>query len=379
MVALLGVLGAVYAVDENHTINVYWLLLVLLGFNFISMFLWLIGINLNIRGLITGVLAGFTGMLSGLLERKSQPGTPADRAWLTCNTAGRIGKWQISKVVHRLWLVYLFGGLTALVLLLIVRQYDFVWGTTLLTGSAFVKLTGFLGTPLKTLGLAVPSADQVLATQIDASRTLTAEYRYLWAQFLLGALLCYGIIPRALLWCWSAVMSGIARRRFTLDYYLPYYIHLRQQLMPATHYNSISNTAAISSVVSETPATQVHALPDTVKWVAVEIGGDVNWPASFVGHNDDLGQVVDRESLARIQQQIKAAQYPEIAIAVRSIRTPDRGIRRAITEVLSVSTQRWLVLLSHKGETVSNSRLTAWYRLAEGCGIPADHVVNMNV
>ena len=55
--ALLGVLGIMYAVTDSHTINIYWLLLVLLGFNFISMLLWLAGIVLNMEGLTAGALA----------------------------------------------------------------------------------------------------------------------------------------------------------------------------------------------------------------------------------------------------------------------------------------------------------------------------------
>jgi len=34
--ALLGALGVNYAVTDAHTINIYWLLLILLGFNFLS-------------------------------------------------------------------------------------------------------------------------------------------------------------------------------------------------------------------------------------------------------------------------------------------------------------------------------------------------------
>jgi hypothetical protein len=39
--ALLGALGSVYAITDSHTINIYWLLLILLGFNLLSMLLWL--------------------------------------------------------------------------------------------------------------------------------------------------------------------------------------------------------------------------------------------------------------------------------------------------------------------------------------------------
>jgi hypothetical protein len=43
------------------------------------------------------------------------------------------------------------------------------------------------------------------------------------------------------------------------------------------------------------------------------------------------------------------------------------------------SRQRWLVLLQeHEGEPISSTRLAAWYRLAEACQVPADHVISMS-
>ena len=73
--ALLGALGITYAITDvtgsNHTINIYGLLLVLLGFNFISMLLWLTGVSLNIKGLTSGALARLTRWLSNYFGNKN--------------------------------------------------------------------------------------------------------------------------------------------------------------------------------------------------------------------------------------------------------------------------------------------------------------------
>lgn len=61
--ALLGALGSVYAITDSNTINIYWLLLILLGFNLLSMLLWLTGVGLNIEGLTSGILARLTSRL----------------------------------------------------------------------------------------------------------------------------------------------------------------------------------------------------------------------------------------------------------------------------------------------------------------------------
>jgi hypothetical protein len=387
--ALLGALGIGVAVTDSHTINIYWLLLVLLGFNFISMLLWLTGISMNMKGLIAGVLSRLTGWLPGHLESKNandQAGTRADHAWLNCNFTAAVGKWQLSKISHQLWLAYLLAGLAFLLLLLMLRQYDFVWGTTLLSDTTFVKLTEVLSAPLQALGFATPTAEQVQDTRIGLLQTLSVEHRSHWAQFLLGALLCFGIVPRILLWSWSALMSAYARSHFTLDYYLPYYISLRQQLMPLASHGQIVDADTSAPVISETPATASsitpvpHTLPEETLWVAVELGSNISWPPLSISAVKNLGQVLDRDSLSAILQQLQSNAGPVIAVAVSSARPPDRGVQRVIASLVSSSEQAWLVLLqTHRHEPISDARLAAWYRLAEACKVPADHVISMSL
>ncbi|MBE9559411.1 MAG: DUF2868 domain-containing protein [Proteobacteria bacterium] len=391
--ALLGALGSIYAITDSHTINIYWLLLVLLGFNLLSMLLWLTGIGLNIEGLTSGILARLTGWLPEQLKSRSQANDTgnnknsiqADRAWLDCHFSGAVGKWQLSKLSHQLWLVYLLTGLGFLVLLLMVRQYDFVWGTTLLSDSLFIKMTAVLSVPLELLGFATPSADLVLETRIGSlpsatAQTLTVEHRYAWAQFLLGSLLCFGIAPRILLWSWSVMMCRRAQNLFTLDYYLPYYINLRQRLMPLASHGEIVDADTSPPAMAETQLkTPVpHALPVETQWVAVELGDNMSWPPASITRTNNLGKVIDRESLRLILQRLQDNKHPVVAVAVSSARSPDRGVQRTIASLMSSSAQRWLVLLKeHEDEPVSSTRLAAWYRLADACNVPADHVITM--
>lgn len=381
--AILGVAGTAYAITGNNTINIYWLLLVLLGFNLLSMSLWVVGISLNLERLIGGILARLTHWLPGLIENKHKSITQAaDRAWVACHYGGSVGKWQLSKITHQLWLTYLVAGLAVLILLLMAQQYDFVWGTTLLSDTTFVKLTDTLSTPLQALGFNTPSADQVQHTRIGTMETLSAAERYSWAQFLIGALLCYGIVPRIVLWGWSILMRNVARRRFVLDYYLPYYIHLRQQLMPLAGHGQIVDADTSPPADFRRPAMTptAHTLPPETKWVAVEIGDDLRWPPTTIQSGADLGQVTDRESLTRTRQRLQDNPDPVIAVAVAATRSPDRGVQRTIASLMSDSQQRWLVLLQHVGqEPVSGTRLAAWYRLAETCKVPADHVISLTV
>jgi hypothetical protein len=390
VVAVLGAMGAVYAITNSNTINIYWLLLVLLGFNSISMLLWLIGISMNIDSLASGLLARLTSWLPGLFDNKSNASEQdsgrlsrlADKAWLKCQFTAAVGKWQFSKITHQLWLVYLLSGVTFLVLLLMVKQYDFVWDTTLLSDSIFIKLTDVLSRPLEVIGFMTPTMDQVRESRLGLEHVLNADHRSSWAQFLLGALLCFGILPRFVLLLWSSLMVMRARRLFMLDLYLPYYINLRQRLMPmASHGQIVDADTSPPESAQTTPYSPVsHSLPANTKWVAVELGNNFSWPITSIKAEDSLGQVIDRKSLATTLQLLQMGESKNLAVSVDAARSPDRGVQRTITSLMSTCSQRWLVLLHSAGEqAVSSKRLAAWYRLAEACEIPADHVISMTV
>jgi hypothetical protein len=393
LVALLGAVGTMYAITDSgadsDTINIYWLLLVLLGFNFISMLLWLIGISLNMDGLSSGLFARFTSRLPGLLNKVNSDKQGninisglADRAWLRCFYSATVGKWQLSKITHQLWLVYLLAGLTSLLLLMMVRQYDFIWGTTLLSDSVFIQLTGSLSQPLSLIGFMTPSVEQVQESRLGVEHILTAEHRSHWAQFLLGSLLCFGILPRLLLLLLSSLMSIRARRLFSLDLYLPYYIDLRQRLVPLASHGQIvdadTSPPVMTDIEQQIPLS--HSLPEHTKWAAIELGDKFSWPISLINGLNNLGQVIDRESLESTLQYLQTSQCQVLAVVVAAARSPDRGIQRSITSLTLHCSQRWLVLLQSPDEkNISSKRLTAWYQLAQSCNIPADHVISLSV
>ena len=152
--------------------------------------------------------------------------------------------------------------------------------------------------------------------------------------------------------------------------------------MPLASHGQIVDADTSSPALSETPALKpaAHTLPIETQWVAVELGNNISWPPKSVSSANDLGEVIDRESLTRILQHIQSNECPVIAVAVSSARFPDRGVERTIASLMSSCTQRWLVLLhKHDDQTVSDKRLAAWYRLAEACDVPADHLISLSV
>ena len=382
LAVIIGALASLSAVSGVSTLNIYWILLVLVGFNLLSMGLWVVGVCIGAEGLTSGVFSKATAWVPALLGKTDTSKGKADRAWAECYFTGAVGKWRFSQMTQQLWLAYLSAGLGVLVAVLITRQFDFVWGTTLLSDEAFVQLTSILGQPLQSLGFAAPSAQQVMETRIGAGYQLSAEHRYNWAQFLIGALLVFGIIPRLILWLISRALLGVAKSQFVLDNYLPYYIHLRQALMPTHGRSEIVDADTKSSEATPSVATIVQEragagqVPATALWVAVELGNAVTWPLLYAGPEHNLGQVVDRASLDAIGQKIQASKGAEVAVVVMASRPPDRGLKRTILSLSTAAEHTWLVLIHTAGEPpVSDLRLAAWYHLARECKVPADHVI----
>lgn len=373
--AILGALAAANAVGESATLNIYWLLAVLLGFNFISIVLWVMGISLNLQSLSAGVVAQLACWLPYRYKEKESDSIASLAArgwWETCLT-GAIGKWRISVLTHLFWLTYLTTGLALLILLMMAKQYDFIWGTTLLPESSLPQLTLWLSRPMEIFGLIPPDSYQIAASRVGAAAQ-DAETRSAWAKFLLGTLLLYGILPRLFLLMLSSLMQQLAERRFKLDLYLPYYVTLRQRLMAHEFESSVIDADPQIASAHTIPALQQTSggMPQNILAVGIELDDHIIWPDGLQCSEN----VIDQTSFAEATDKIKRFNGP-LLIGVAAHRLPDRGVQRTIRELIaSGSGEAWLILLrSRAAIPVAETRKLAWFRTAETCAIPAEHVI----
>ena len=86
--------------------------------------------------------------------------------------------------------------------------------------------------------------------------------------------------------------------------------------------------------------------------------------------------IVDQDSHDEAITLIKNLNSP-VLLGVAAHRLPDRGVQRLIKELVDSTHEKpWLVLLSKpSAPPVASAREFAWFRLAEACGIPAEHVI----
>ncbi len=369
---ILGGLAASQAVGDYSTLNIYWLLAVLLGFNLISLLLWLSGITLNLQSLSSGIVAQLASWLPYRLKKDSTIASLASHAWWESCLTGDVGKWRISVLTHKFWLTYLVAGMVLLIVLMLAKQYNFIWGTTLLPDSTLPRLTQILGTPLEAMGLKIPDDPQTVASRIGVSKQ-DAETRTAWAIFLIGALLVYGIFPRILVLGLSLIMQKWYEHRFKLDLYLPYYIELRQRLMAREVKAEVIDAdpqAGIKPAEVTLPPANV-AIPSNAQAFGIELDQATRWPESVTCRLNIIDQDSHDEAIALI----KNLNGP-LLLGVAAHRLPDRGVQRLIKELVDSSNGKpWLILLSKPSAPVTNAREFAWFRLAEACGIPAEHVI----
>ncbi len=377
LAAVLGGLAAINATGDAATLNIYWLLVVLLGFNFFSMVLWGIGITLNVQGLSSGIAAQLARWLPFRIRKKEKDSisTLAARAWWETCLFGSVGKWRTSMLTHQFWLVYLLAGSGALVLLMLARQYDFVWGTTLLPENSLPELTQFLATPMQLIGLTAPDSQQIAASRIGAG-VQDAIIRNAWAEFLMGALIVYGILPRLILTLFAFLMLKLSEYRYKLDLYLPYYVTLRQNLITNEFVASVIDHDP--GIVQEHPIPVIEqgrnqSFPEAALTIGIELDNHIIWPKGMICQEN----VADQETLMRTVEMIRKSRHA-LLIGVAAHRLPDRGVQRIIKKLIALTSgQIWLVLLQNNAAIpITESRKQAWFRLAQACAIPAEHVIS---
>ncbi len=387
--AATGAVAVLNAITANvQTLNIYWLLLVLLGFNFISIALWLVSLAWRPGGSAAGAASGLMKALWRQIElrithKKNLRRAAADRGWLTVCHHGSAGYWWLAGLSHGLWLAYLGAGLLMLLLLLMLRQFDFIWATTILSDETFISLTQTLATPLRALGVPVPGLEQIRLSRLGAlaaeATSSQGETRRLWAAFLLGAVTLYGALPRLLLLSLAKTMETLARHRYRLDLEQPYYLRLLHTLMPGSGTPWVVDPDPGRAPAKPQPRGQkTQPPPAGAYWVGVELTSGDHWPPNGIAAGDNLGQITGSDSLRQAILRLSSDPGRERVAAVNVGRLPDRGVKRTLSQLYASAApeKRWLAVLcpaADSDETFAQ-RLQDWRSVAADCDIPSRHL-----
>ena len=343
LIVLLGIAGLVgtsaawAALGTGlQPVNVVSALVVLLGANLFSLALWLLSLILGVGS------GGWLAMGWQWLVRKFATGPEvalAGQAWWSIwQQAGGL-RWVLSSVTHACWLVASLTMLGVLSFTLSIRHFSFAWETTLLSADSFIALTQILGAVPQWFGFAIPDSETVRASGHLSSNS--AQAQALWASWLMGALICYGLIPRALLFISSLMMVARAWPRTRPQLKSPYYQALLAKMQ----------SAALAPEGLPPPAVKPRNPPphkgaDSAMYAmitGIELEGE--WPPLGLGSAIVRTAIIDSRNTRNMAlSQVAQLNPRRLVIACDARHTPDRGTLRLIAELSSYAgkTLVWL-------------------------------------
>lgn len=369
----------------DQPVNVYWLLISLLGLPLLTLLLWLILLTIRTPALAGGSLGALVMALGERLGRylhREPAQFAANRAAATLLT----DRWSLSAISHALWLSYLLGALAMALLLLGVRQYGFIWESTLLSADSYAILTRTLAWLPAQFGFAPPDAAQIAASQrVDQPPALDASAA--WSGLVLGCLTVYGILPRLILLLLCLELRRRHRKAFRLDTELPGHARLHDALQPLSMPLGVIDPDRDSAAPVRITDTAVEVSPQDTGPPAIlglEIDLPDDWPP-LAGDWLDLGPIDDRAARQRALDRLRDAGPARVVVVCSLAMTPDRGHGRFLEQLAALGQPLLLVLsegqrMRARGQGADlEQRIADWRSLVERAGLDENDIMELDL
>jgi len=402
LVLIFAVLGAsavlqVFFSDQHAQINFFWSFVLFFIPNLISLLIWLY-LFLVPKSLTHTYSAKFSLFLIKQVEHRfNLKSTQAPHYWALFKSyfhlqfSGKVGRYQLSLLTHRLWLSYFVAATLVLVIKLSTYQVDFIWQTSLLSASSFTWLTQILAILPALLGFPVPDSMQIAQSQIGlvSTETMAESTRFAWSSLLVSSLIIYGIIPRLLLLLLMNWQLKQTIQRTTIDVSQHYYVALRQLIKPnISQLGVIDKDDELQCIVSKknqktAQKRDAHRLPEDTFPIAIELSTDQYQEA--ISHNFQLANNgLNIESYQDQQDavaQLKNSKKGNVSLYIALSQLADRGMLRFITALKQDSHAIFYLVfieLDTQGKPIDGAvkaqRQTDWAQLAKQAGIPLENI-----
>jgi hypothetical protein len=346
-------------------VNVFWATGSLLGLDLLLLAGWLLGL---VVGGDHGPWLGRVWLGIGQRLARDAKAAHLGASLVVLLHRHRLNRWLLGAAVNGLWALCLLASLVTLLLMFATRRYDFVWETTLLNSDTFVALTVQLGKLPGWLGFPVPG-DALIRASGDGPASLDGA-RQAWAGWLVGVLVCYGVVPRALLWagCWLRWRHGASRLHCGLD--TPEVTSLRERLMPSSERLGVSDLPGEPGWAAPLPAQAT--LGTGAVMVGIELDEDQPWPPAASAHVSDAGILDDRHSRQRLLDALAAQPAERLLVVCDPRRSPDRGTQALLAELSRNAAHTRVWLMPPPGQAADASRLAAWQSTLDLLQLPQE-------
>lgn len=320
-----GFLG-LFTLLQTNVVNFFYVLVCLLGFHTIMLLGWLVMTLINQGKQSSNWFASFVSPSYLIRGKDDVTKAAVDLYERQLQHSGM--RWYLGRFSHQLWLATLTGMLLAIIFLLIVRQYSFSWESTLLSDQALITLTQVLGWLPSMVGFGVPDSTAIVQSRLVTDAMPLSVARQ-WAGLLVGSLLMYGIVPRAIAWAFCALM--FRRKKMRLDIKQPYYQKIlnfwQRHVIDADDFNEAPAPIA--------PKATVSAGKKLVALLEYPSEQDNWWQ---LGLNDshiaveDFGILDDRDDMDRLTTYLDS--HPvQVLLGIHSKALPDRGTLRKLDRI----------------------------------------------
>lgn len=331
-----GFLG-LFTLLQTNVVNFFYVLVCLLGFHTIMLLGWLVMTLINQGKQSSNWFASFVSPSYLIRGKDDVTKAAVDLYERQLQHSGM--RWYLGRFSHQLWLATLTGMLLAIIFLLIVRQYSFSWESTLLSDQALISLTQVLGWLPSKVGFTVPDSAAIVQSRLVTDAMPLSMARQ-WAGLLVGSLLMYGIVPRAIAWAFCALM--FRRKKMRLDIKQPYYQKIlsfwQRHVVDEDDFKAAPAPVAPKATVStgkklvallEYPSQQDN-------WWQSGLNADMSSHSNNINSNisnvENFGIVDDRDDMDRLTTYLDS--HPvQVLLGIHSKALPDRGTLRKLDRI----------------------------------------------
>jgi hypothetical protein len=277
------------------------------------------------------------------------------------------GAWLFAAVTHTAWLAFTIGALLFVWLRLIAVQYDFAWGTTLLSEQAAASILLALATGPALAGFSVPDAALLEATRLGSEAG--GAGREIWGAFLLGSLVVYGVFPRFTLAAVCGVRGWLLTRRAGID---AGHVLWQEALIALARERSAPGPIGpppgdVLARSRRAPPRERFGQGSYVVLIGMELDEPRSWPPQPIPPWAlPLGHVASRAEARQVLDELaRLTEPPRLVAAVGSmVRTPDRGAMDLLAE-MACAVEAPVMLVLAESSLIGERGIDAQQREAE--------------
>ncbi|WP_194755688.1 DUF2868 domain-containing protein [Aliidiomarina indica] len=338
----------------GSSINLFTLIILMIGLNWLMLLIWLIAAARQIyRGSNEAAGVGSWLFHIGSWLKRDKPIAIVIEGFIHTLIYGRMSFAYFSRFTHGLWFVFSLGTLLCTYVLLISKGYSFHWETTILSSDVQRALLGIFAWMPELLGVSRP-------VFVEGVAITDRQSIGIW---LLAVIALYSVLPRFLLWWGSALLLRARVKKLQTDPQRVGLSHLAQRLRQRA-----------TVVVDPAPDHIAHPVAGRqaqFESVDAVVSLDHATAADKLQQHDNYWGVIDSvETKRQFLGHITGIGAKHVCIRVDSAISPDRGSLRTLTDIANATSIHVALVLQNRAP----ERIEAWREALRESNIPFEEV-----